>query len=57
MKQYSGKKLQLNLLRGKIFLKKFNKRGDSDKKGGVRQKSQKINKQGARLFGTRQYIN
>ena len=39
--QYSAKKLQLNLLGGKLFLTKFNKRGILIKKG-VQQKSQKL---------------
>ena len=36
VEQYSGKKLQLNLLRGKYFLKKLNKGGRRNNKRGVR---------------------
>ena len=44
VEQYSEKKLQLSLLGGNFFLKKFNKRGWRVliRKGRIRQKSRKL---------------
>ena len=50
VEQYSGKKLQLNMLGG-IFFKKFNKQGVLIEKGGAQQEIRKLTTR-VRLFVT-----
>ena len=50
VKQYSGRKLQLNLLGGKYFFKNFIERGSRSMKEGAREKHRKLISEGTLIW-------